>query len=388
MDNNKKISIVINTYPTSGRYPKLMELLGDKLCCFYGQGMPRGKKLPDFLKGHVVTTKIPSRITGFVLSPILNWLHLPKYNKFLYNVKLLDFLIANKVAHDESDIILVSPLLPKTIERCKKNGKLIVVEAGNSEPEREHNRIMSEYKEFNIKHKYIYGDARFKNTCLKSLKLADKIITISKVSHETYLNAGYREEKLKLVPLTGTDMPLQAYEANVGKEKAFITTAFHNFIKGTQRLLLAWQKAGIKDIPLIVAGRLCEDLQEFVERYGPFDNVEFVGHQSNLRDLYITRDAVGVLLSLSEGAGRVTPEMMSFGYPMIVSPDATCDLIKDGYNGYIIEPTDVDAIAQRLKWFAEDWSRVHALRKNVLSSVEKRTMDDYSIELAAYLESL
>ncbi len=366
-----------------------MEMLGERLCIFYGMGMPRGKKLPDFLKGHTVTTKIASRTAGFALSPILKWLHLPKYYSFLYNAKMLDYLIANKIASDESDIVLVSPLLPRTIERCKKNGKLVVVEAGNSEPEREHNRIMSEYKEFNIKHKYLYGDARFKNACLKSLELADKIITISKVSHETYVNAGYPEEKLKLIPFTGTDMPLQQYEANVGKEKAFITTAFHNFIKGTQRLLLAWQKANIKDIPLVVVGRQCEDMQEFVKKYGPFQNVAFKGYvKGSLSDFYKQFDAVGCLFSLSEGAVRTTPELMSFGFPMITSPDATCDLIKEGYNGYIIEPTDVDAITRRLKWFAEDWSRVHALRNNVLGSVERRTMDDYSIELAAYLESL
>ena len=93
-------------------------------------------------------------------------------------------------------------------------------------------------------------------------------------------------------------------------------------------------------------------------------------------------------MSLSEGAGRTTPEMMSFGFPMITSPDATCDIVKDGENGYIIESDNEEGLAERLRWFAEDWNRVHAMRANVLMSVSQRTVFDYSCELAQFMLSI
>ena len=93
-------------------------------------------------------------------------------------------------------------------------------------------------------------------------------------------------------------------------------------------------------------------------------------------------------MSLSEGAVRVTPEMMSFGFPMIVSPDATCDLVIDGYNGRIVDPFDGDGLVKALRYFADDWNRVYALRQNVLDSVRKRTTKDFSEELGEYLLSL
>ena len=79
----------------------------------------------------------------------------------------------------------------------------------------------------------------YKNTIMKSYSIADSIITISKVSNQTYVDAGYDINKFHLIPLTGTDLPSQPIDAIKGKKRAFISTAFHNFIKGTHRLLLA-----------------------------------------------------------------------------------------------------------------------------------------------------
>ena len=235
---------------------------------------------------------------------------------------------------------------------------------------------------------HIYGDKRYKQTVKASFDLADYIISISEVAENTYRSAGYDMNKFCRILLTGTDFPTQENIVETGKEKVFITTAFHNFIKGTHRLLLAWKEAQIKDKKLLVVGRLCEDMQEFIKKYGPFENVQFIGQINNLKEWYMQYDAVGVLISLSEGAVRVTPEMMSFGFPMIVSPDATCDIVRDGYNGKIVDPFDQDGLVEVLQYFAGDWNHVYELRGQVLDSVARRTVKDYSLELGAFLKTL
>lgn len=54
----------------------------------------------------------------------------------------------------------------------------------------------------------------------------------------------------------------------------------------------------------------------------------------------------------------------------------------------MIEPTDEDALVERLMWFAEDWSRVYRMRQNVFEVVKQRKSCDFGVELAEYLMKL
>lgn len=363
----------------------MREKLGEKLCKCYSMAAPKNKK--KICDPHIELSIFP--FLAYKSFKILSKYNIvPMYYAYFSKMKTLDRVFCRKISNDESSVVFLNPLFCKTAIQAKRKGKTVVVVAGNSEPEREHKRIIDEYERYDIKHRYIYGDYSFAKRCNKTFSLADKIISISNVSLETYKSAGYDQSKLVLIPLTGTDFPIHSLEENKGQQKAFITTAYHNFIKGTHRLLLAWKKAKIQEIPLILVGRICEDLQEFIEKNGPFENVIYVGNQSNLKEFYKTFDAVGILLSLSEGAVRVTPEMMSFGFPMITSPDATCDLVENGYNGFIVSPTDENQIIEKLTFFAKDWKRVYAMRQNVLNSVSSRTVKDYAEDVADYLASL
>lgn len=369
-------------------YP-LIQKLRDRITHCYGVGTTKKETLPEDYPFEIMSCVNFNKVIMMAfVNPFIKLLKFPDYYHYWANVKILDWYFSHRIKHDKAKLLYTTPLFNYTIRVAKKKGMTVIINAGNSEPAREHRRICEDYERFGIKHRYIYGGTSFRDTCLESMRLADKIISISETSLKTYLEAGFDPRKLTVIPLTGTDFPLQPYEGNIGKQKAFISTAFHNFIKGTQELLLAWKKANIVDIPLIIVGRLCDDMREFIAKYGPFDNVIYEGHRADLRDWYSTRDAVGVLLSLSEGAVRVTPEMMSFGFPMIVSPDATCDLVEDGKNGFIIDTHNIDEIAARLKWFASDWNRVHAMRQNILDSVSHRTVKDFSLECADYITTL
>lgn len=388
MDN--RISVCFPAVFDRARYITMLKALGGELCRGYGIAYPLGHKYTDEPVDRMWLTRIPTKVHRFVIPLTSLFLGWPKYYRLLYYYRTFDLMVAERVANDASRIVFTTTLLPRTIEACKKAGKTVVVEAGNSEPEMEHARIMGEYRQFGIKNMHIYGDSRFQASKATHFRMVDRIICISNVSMQTYLDAGIAEEMITMIPLTGCSWPVEGESSNIGKEKAFITTAFHSFIKGTHRLLLAWREACISDIPLIVVGEICEDMREFIDRYGPFDNVIFTGllSQQQTRDLWYRYNACGVLLSLAEGAGRVIPEMMSYGFPMLVSQDATCDLVKNGVNGYIVEPTDTSAIADRLRWFAEDWSRVESMYNAVKRSVRKRTMEDYATEVADYLIGL
>lgn len=387
--NKQKVTLFFNTTPLDGRFNSIINSLGDNFSSFYGFGVARNQVIPRQIKDRIhVSVSIP-RFVNYIVGPIFKFLHIPAYKLFLLKIRLLEIAFSDKVVRDEAPILFISPFFIRTIKKAKVAGKIIVLEAGNSEPQREYERIKSDYDEYKIKHVYIYGDPIFKNICMDSFRLADRIITLSKTSRQTYIDAGFPADKLELIPLTGTDFPRQIINTNDNKQKAFITTAFHNFIKGTHRLLLAWKEAKVSNVPLIVVGRICEDLQEFIEKYGPFENVIFTGYVKGcLTDFFKQYDAVGVLMSLSEGAVRTTPELMSFGFPMIVSLDATCDIVENGKNGFVIDYKDKKELIKRIKWFADDWDRVHSMQSTVLSSVSHRTVEDYAQECAKFITSI
>lgn len=93
-------------------------------------------------------------------------------------------------------------------------------------------------------------------------------------------------------------------------------------------------------------------------------NVRFMGF---VRDttLYLQRADVFVLPSVAEGGVALAAyEAASFGLPLLLSPDAADPyILKDGENGYIIYPTDGDALAAKVQKTLEQKKRFSAVSR-------------------------
>jgi len=127
----------------------------------------------------------------------------------------------------------------------------------------------------------------------------------------------------------------------------------HVLIKSIE--LVVKQYKGLK---LLIAGEggYKEELQKLVRYYRLEDNVIFLGHlkQSTLKE-YMKRCAMLVLPSLSEGLGRVIAEAMACGKPVIgANVGGIPDLIKDGENGFLVPPNDVEALAEKITYLIEN----------------------------------
>ena len=391
-NNMKSISFAFPVkYGIRGPKEKYMPAiinLGDEICKCYGISFPRNYVYTDEPINKFCLSRIPTIISRYIIGYLQKIVRFPEYYIYWSNIIVFDLLFSRRISRDESKIVFTHPLLNRTIEKCKKAGKIVVVEAPNSDPRREHSRIMRDYELFHIKNKFIYGNKMFRDMWIYGYDSADKIIAISNLSLNTYLNAGYPEEKFEMIPLTGSEFVKTNKVPNLKKDKAFITCAHHSFIKGTHRLLLAWKKANIKDIKLYVVGKLCEDMKEFVDNNGPFENVIFTGELTDLPELYNRLDGVGVQLSLSEGAVRVTPEMMAFGFPMVTTIDASCDLVIDGKTGFIVDVENEEEIIKTLTHISTSWNDLSNLKENIDLVLRGRTVCDFSSELGKYLKQL
>ena len=155
-----KISVAFAvSYGTSGAYQKyvpLMKALDTELCRGYGLKFPKGYIPQEEPIEKMYLSSFADIVSRHVVSRMSEIFHYPKYYSYMSKNIMFDHIFANRVSKDSSRILFTTPLLEKTVYNAKQSGKIVVLEAGNSEPEREHRRIKDEYEKFHIKNKYIY----------------------------------------------------------------------------------------------------------------------------------------------------------------------------------------------------------------------------------------
>ncbi|MFY9457878.1 MAG: glycosyltransferase family 4 protein [Candidatus Spechtbacterales bacterium] len=159
---------------------------------------------------------------------------------------------------------------------------------------------------------------------------------------------------------TYTDIDYFLEETNVSFRKYILTVAVLSPIKNIEILIEAFAKiheqfAGFR---LIIAGEgpSLENLKLKVKNEKLEDIVIFTGRLSlgevreAMKDCYVF-----VLPSLSEGFGRVLIEAMALSKPVIASNvGGIPEIVKDGENGFLIEPKDTALLAEKLSLLLGD----------------------------------
>ena len=362
----------------------IVPMLGKNLCKCYGLEFPKGTDKSRYLLEQMELSKVPGHVAAIVRHGSAIF-HYPVHWQYVVGQHMTGWLFKNKLAKDESQIVYLNCMPSNLIKAAKHAGKFVVVEAGIMHPQYTYDEIEKEYEQYGIKKKYYYNDKKVVKEEIESLEYADRIITISKVAYDTFVQYGIPKEKLILIPMVATVENVTLPSAE--RPYAFICTATQCVLKGTHRLLEAWKKAEIKNMPLFIIGNLQDDLKEFVDKYGPYPNVQFWGQQ-DITKLYSQYRGVGILLSFSEGAVRCVPEYLSYGYPVIVSKAATSSIVQDGINGFIVDPRNEEEIIAKLRYFAEDTKRIDEYGRNALETSKSESIEKYSKGVAEYLIGL
>ena len=95
-------------------------------------------------------------------------------------------------------------------------------------------------------------------------------------------------------------------------------------------------------------GPLMVDLQGHADRLGISNNIEFLGKRKDVEDV-LACSGVFVLTSISEGLSIAMAEAMSAGVvPVVADVGELGDLVKDGINGNLIEPNNIEAFAKNI----------------------------------------
>ena len=84
------------------------------------------------------------------------------------------------------------------------------------------------------------------------------------------------------------------------------------------------------------------------------DNVHFLGYRTDIKELLAAAD-IFVMPSYREGLSRSIMEAMASRLPCIVSKiRGNVDLVKEGYNGFLCSPNDVNDFAMKIERLCND----------------------------------
>lgn len=129
-------------------------------------------------------------------------------------------------------------------------------------------------------------------------------------------------------------------------------------IKGPLYLLTAmeviWQSHPEIQLVYVGKGELEQELRAEAFRMGVSDRVTFLGWRDDIPEIMQVLD-IFVLPSLNEGMGRVLVEAMAAGKPIVASNvGGIPDLVKDGQNGFLVKPGDVNGLSFAIEKLVDD----------------------------------
>jgi glycosyltransferase involved in cell wall biosynthesis len=205
--------------------------------------------------------------------------------------------------------------------------------------------------------------------------IADFIVTNSTFTTNTLIEAHFDPAKIITVPLGGT---VSVKEVSLDKPKSikFVYAGPVSVRKGAHYLLKAWSLVSSKKAELHLYGIPLLPL-EYLKQY---TNNVFLHGSIPQKDLFqaYQNSTILVFPTLLDGFGMVVLESMANGLPVITTPNAgAADLIVDGKNGFLVQPRDVEALAEKIQWCLDNPEQLEEMRLHALKTAQQNTWKNF-----------
>jgi len=179
---------------------------------------------------------------------------------------------------------------------------------------------------------------------IQEYELADVLLVLSDKAAKTFRVRGFPEEKLFYLP-RGVDAERFKPGPPPEKFRAVFAGALIRR-KGIQHVLEAWHRLNLRDAELWLVGFVHEEAEPFLQKFWR-DNIRVVGFVRDPEN-YLNQGTIHVFPSQWEGSAKVTYEAAACALPQITTREAG-DVVRDGIEGIIVKPGDVNAIAAALE---------------------------------------
>ncbi|WP_292411210.1 MULTISPECIES: glycosyltransferase family 4 protein [unclassified Methylophaga] len=230
----------------------------------------------------------------------------------------------------------------RTFQQAKKHGKILVIESINCHQNTANQILDKEMQILGIAEYKKIPEASIADENLK-LTMADYIFCPSPNVTKSMLENGIEPAKL-----IETSYGLGEHQRHYPKKTTSPPGELNGLFvgsgiirKGIHLLLEYWRDANLKG-KLVIVGSIDPAIEHIVKPYRDDSRFEFINFTKNI-DQYFKQADVFMLPSLEEGSPLVTYLAIGAGLPCIVSPMGGEGVIRDGVDGYIIDPHDKSA---------------------------------------------
>lgn len=217
--------------------------------------------------------------------------------------------------------------------------------------------------------------------------VADYCLVASEFTKRTLEGVGVESRKILKLPLGVSLEKFKFKERLIRYPFQIIFVGGVGQRKGIKYLLdavriLNSDKIKLKIIgPIVGSGKAFKRYAEFYEYLGLLSQEDIVKHMHDSDCL--------VLPSLFEGFGLVIPEAMATGMPVIASPNSAApDIIREGVDGFIVNPNDVSRLAEKINWMSENREKVLEMGRNASERAREFSWDKHRERVSTLLENI
>ena len=184
---------------------------------------------------------------------------------------------------------------------------------------------------------------------LEEYDLASLVVVLSEKAAESFRVAGFPEEKLFYLP-RGVDIERfkPGSEPDGRKRPPIFRAIFSGALierKGIHHLLEAWHRLDLKNAELWLLGSVHDEAKPALKKFWR-ENIRVLGFKRDLEN-YLNQGSIYVFPSRLEGSAKTVYEAAACGLPQITTREAG-DVVRDGVEGIIVPPGNVDALAEAI----------------------------------------
>jgi glycosyltransferase involved in cell wall biosynthesis len=278
----------------------------------------------------------------------------------------------------------------ESLSASRKNGAIAVAEFATAHVPKAI-ALLSREAEAHPEWRNTISNFAFPNWYLSRLEqephAADYCVAASQFTVNSLTDVGITPERILKLPL-GTDLDAFQYveRSSAGPLKVLFVGGVGQR-KGVKYLLQAFDRLNARSIELTLAGPLPADmspLRAYEKR------VRMTGRLDQ-RDVIREMQAADVLVlpSVFEGFGLVIVEAMATGLPVIASThSAGPDVIREGQDGFVLSPYDVEGLAARLADLAADKSRLIEMGQSAALRAQEFSWEAHAARLNHLIQKI
>jgi glycosyltransferase involved in cell wall biosynthesis len=183
---------------------------------------------------------------------------------------------------------------------------------------------------------------------LKEYEMADTIYVASEYTHQTFLNEGFPESKLRKRIFRVNPRFVPPPTPNDDGVFRVVYTGSLTVAKGIPVLIEAFSRITGSEAELIlVGGWATRGMRQYIQSWFVKDSRIRVAPGDPLP--YLHQASVYVHPSFEDGFAYAPMEALACDVPVIVTTDTGMkDYVREGENGYIVPTGDIDALYERL----------------------------------------